>query len=115
MAAGPFLLAQSVDFYNPTNSFFTIAILVVLGIVHGMRQSESPESPKVDPLLCEVKNAIEAVGVSRSMFGYQVAGDPTLILKMERGRHIKKPALRKAIEVEIAALKSRAAAAAALD
>ncbi len=83
-----------------------------MGIVSDMRQNESAESPKVDPLLGKVKSAIKTSGVSRSRFGYTVAGDPTLILKMERGRHIKKPTLRSAIEAEISTLNSRAAAAA---
>lgn len=100
-AAGPFLLSQFVGTRNPTRSIFTIAIRVALGHVFNMKWSESPEPPKTDPLLGEILAALSASGVSRTQFGYTVAGDPTLIPKMERGRHIKKPDLRSAIEAEI--------------
>ncbi len=86
-----------------------------MGMVLGMGQSESTESTKTDPLLGEVLAAIASVGMSRTGFGYRVAGDPTLILKMERGRRIKKPALRAAIEKGIATINDYVAAASALE
>jgi len=54
-----------------------------------------------DPLLDEVKAVLESTGLSRGVFGFRSAGDPTLVLKMERGRHIKKKSLRDKIKAEL--------------
>lgn len=81
-----------------------------------MRDSESPgAAAETDPLLADVLAALEAGGVSRTGFGFRVAGDPTLVGKMERGRKIKKPRLRNAIQREVAAIRERVAAEQALD
>ncbi len=79
-----------------------------------MGVSESIESGGVDPLLGSINEVILAAGISRTAFGYRAAGDPTLIPKMERGRHIKKPLLRRRIEREIASIERHMAAVEAL-
>lgn len=57
---------------------------------------------RLDPLLPSILSAIERAGISRNKFGYDVCGDPTLVLKMERGRRVKKPELRAAIKRGVA-------------
>ncbi len=79
-----------------------------------MGLSESAKSGGVDPLLDDILQVVLAAGISRTAFGYKAAGDPTLIPKMERGRRIKKPLLRRRIEREIASIERHLAAVEAL-
>ena len=54
-----------------------------------------------DPLLAEIETVLELYDISVTRFGYAVAGDPTIVTKMRKGRHIKKAALRDAISAAL--------------
>lgn len=41
---------------------------------------------RVDPILSDIEDALEVYEISATRFGYVVAGDPALVLKIRGGR-----------------------------
>jgi len=62
---------------------------------------------KVDPLLPVILEVLARTFESQTRFGYNAVGDPTLLLKMRRGRKIRKPETIAGIKAEIHRLNNR--------
>ena len=58
------------------------------------------QTPTLDALLAEIERACEITGTSQTRFCYESCGDPALITKMRRGRHLR-PDTRRRIEAHI--------------
>ncbi len=51
--------------------------------------TEKTKPVVLDPLLPRVEKALVKSGLSATAFGYLYFGDPTLVNKLRKGRHLK--------------------------
>jgi len=59
---------------------------------------------EVDALLPRIEAALLDHDISKTKFGYLVAGDPALVTKMKRGRVLREGPLKAKIEAALARL-----------